>query len=181
MPEQADAVLIRTSSADELRAQLSKIGSRGTKAGGVLDAHPTLRAQVATAAEQVFGMMLQLEVRHSFEVEPRPVAQMVVASVAIDLPDGADRLTMALHTDLASATKIAAGIARDGAPPAVSEEDGALAAAAEVLGIIAGRIKTSLESPGRTLAMPPPSRQLAGAGDLSEGAEGRMQVTVHTR
>lgn len=180
MPEQADAILVRTTIADELRAQLSKIDGRGSKAGGVLDAHPALRAQVATAAEQVFGMMLQLDVQHSFEVEPRPVAQMVVASVGIDLPDGAERLTMALRTDLVSATKIAAGIARDGAPPPASEEDGALAAAAEVLGIIAGRIRTSLESPGRTLAMPPPSRQLAGAGDLSEGAEGRMQVTVHT-
>jgi two-component system chemotaxis response regulator CheY len=180
MPDQADGVLVRTSSADELRARLSTIAGRGSKAGGVLAAHPGLRSQVASAAEQVFGMMLQLDVQHSFEAQPRPVDQMVVASVVIDLPDGAEILTMALRTDLASAATIAAGMKRDGTPPPASEQEGALNAAAEVLGIIAGRIKTTLEASGRTLTMQPPTRQLAAAGDLSEGAEGRMQVTVRS-
>lgn len=180
IPEQADAILTRTTVADQLRAQLSSISGRGAKAGGVLASHPALKAQVASAAEQVFRMMLQFDVQHSFEIEPRPVEQMVIASLAFDLPEGAEILTMALRTDLASAAKIAAGLPRDGAPPASSGDDSALTAAAEVLGIIAGRIQTSLESSGRTLAMQPPTGRLAAGGDLSEGAEGRIQVTVHS-
>jgi CheY-like chemotaxis protein len=182
IPDQADAVLTRTTSADELRAQVSKIGGRASRAGGVLAALPHLRAQVASAAEQVIGMMLRLDVQHSFEVEPRPVPQMIVASLAIDVPDGAETLTMSLRTDLGSAARVAAGMKRDGdgAVPAPSEEETALTAAAELLGIIAGRIKTSLESPGQALVMQPPTRRLAAAGDLSEGAEGRMQVTVQS-
>jgi len=70
----------------------------------------------------VFGMMLQLEVQHSFEIQPRPVAQMIVAELAIDLPDSAEVLTMALHTDLASATKIADGMTKEGAAPAPGQE-----------------------------------------------------------
>jgi len=67
----------------------------------------------------------------------------------------------------------------DGGAP-VSDEDGALAAAADVLGIVAGRIKTTLESSGGTVTVGVPARRLAAAGDLSDGAEGRLQVTVHT-
>ena len=129
IPEQADAVVLRTSFPEGLRRQLAAIAGRARKADGVLAAHPSLRALVATAAEQVFGMMLQLEVQHSFEIQPRPVPRMIVASLAIGLPETAEVLTIALRTDLASAAKIAAGMRRDGAP-AVSEEEGALAAVA---------------------------------------------------
>jgi DNA-binding response OmpR family regulator len=179
IPDQADAVLTRTTNADELRAQLSKIGGQAGKAGGVLPAAADLRARVAAAAGQVLGMMLQREVQHSLEVEPRPVEQMIVASVTIGVADGADVLRMVLRTDLASAAKVAAGTKRDEAAPAASEAEAALSAAAEVLGVIAGRISTSLESPGRTLVVQAPARQLAAAADLSEGAEGRMQITLH--
>jgi CheY-like chemotaxis protein len=179
IPDQADAVLRRTSSADELRAQLRKIAGRAGKVGGVLAALPQLRAQVASAAAEVIGMMLRIDVQHSFEVEPRPVAQMIVASAAIGQPDGADVLTIVLRTDLASAAKIAAGTKGDDAAKAPSGEEAALSASGEVLAVIAGRIKTSLEAPGRTLVVQPPTRQLAAAGDLSEGAEGRLQVTLH--
>ena len=87
IPEQADAVVLRTSFPEGLRRQLAAIAGRARKADGVLAAHPSLRALVATAAEQVFGMMLQLEVQHSFEIQPRPVPRMIVASLAIDLPE----------------------------------------------------------------------------------------------
>jgi CheY-like chemotaxis protein len=179
IPEQADAVMLRTSFPDQLRRQLASIAGRPRKADGVLAAHPSLRGLVATAAGQVFGMMLGLEVQHSFEIQPRPVSRMIVASLALDLPQTVEVLTIALRTDVASAARIAAGMNRDGAP-AVSEDEGALAAAAEVLGVIAGRIRTSLETAGGQVEMQPPTRRVAGAGDLSEGAEGRMQVTAQT-
>jgi len=179
IPEQADAVMLRTSFPDHLRRQLASIAGRARKAEGVLAQHPSLRSVVATAAEQVFGMMLGLEVQHSFEIQPRPVPRMIVAALAIDLPRTAEVLTVALRTDLASAARIAAGMKREDAA-AVSEEDGALAAAAEVLGVIAGRIRTSLETAGARVEMQPATRRIAAAGDLSEGAEGRMQVTAQT-
>ena len=179
IPEQADAVVLRTSFPEGLRRQLAAIAGRARKADGVLAAHPSLRALVATAAEQVFGMMLRLEVQHSFEIQPRPVPRMIVASLAIDLPETTEVLTIALRTDLSSAAKIAAGMRRDGAP-AVSDEEGALAAVADVLGIIGGRIKTSLETAGTRVEMQVPTRHVAAAGDLSGGAEGRMQVTAQT-
>ena len=180
IPEQADAVMLRTSFPDQLRRQLAAIAGR--RPGRRTACSPRIRrcaALVATAAGQVFGMMLGLEVQHSFEIQPRPVTRMIVASLAIDLPQTAEVLTIALRTDVASAARIAAGMNRDGAA-AVSEEEGALAAAAEVLGVIAGRIRTSLETAGGRVEMQPPTRRVAGAGDLSEGAEGRMQVTAQT-
>jgi hypothetical protein len=134
---------------------------------------------VASAAEQVFASMLQTGVQHSFEIAPRPVPQMIVASVAIQLPDTAEVLTMALQTDFASAGRIAAAGKQDGEPPA-SEQERALAAAGEALDAIAGRIKATLETAGARVDTLPVTRQAGAAGDLSEGAEGRMQVTVHT-
>jgi two-component system chemotaxis response regulator CheY len=178
-PDQADAILVRTTVADDLRSQIGAIAVPTRKGPAGLAAHPALRDQVASAAEQVFGMMLQLEVQHTFEIQPRPVPQMIVAALAIDLPDAGETLTMALRTDLASAARIAAGMRRDGAAPA-SEQDAALAAAADVLGIIAGRIKTTLGASGARVEMQAPTRQLEAGGDLSEGVPGRMQVTAHT-
>jgi CheY-like chemotaxis protein len=178
IPEQADAVVIRTTVAEDLRRQLAKVVG-GNRKAGVLAAHPTLRDQVAAAADQVFGMMLQLDLQHSFEIQPRPVAQMIVAELAIDLPDSAEVLTTALHTDLASAAKIADGMAKEGAAPAPGPED-ALAAASHALGILAGRIRTILEGAGARVAVRPSTHRLAGAGDLADGAAGRVQVSTQT-
>jgi CheY-like chemotaxis protein len=179
IPEQADAVMLRTLFADGFRRQLAAIAGRARKPEGVLAAHPSMRALVASNAQQVVGTTLQLDVQHSFEIQPRPVSRMIVASLAIDVPETAEVLTMALRTDLASAAKLAAGTKKDGAA-SVSEEEAALAAAAEILVIIAGRVTNSLETAGARVVMQPPTRQAAAAGDLSSGAEGRMQVTLHT-
>lgn len=179
IPEHVDGVLVRTPVADDFRAQFGRLVARAAAPDGVLAAHPSLRAQVASAAEEVFGTMLRLEVRHSFEVQPRPVPQVIDASLAIDLPDTSEVVTIALRTDLASAARIAAGMARGDAAPA-SDEDGAIAAAADVLTIIGERIKTGLESAGARATMHPPTRRLGAGGDLSDGAAGQMYVAVQT-
>ena len=176
IPEQADAVMLRTLFADGFRRQLAAIAGRARKPDGVLAAQPSLRAVVGSIAQQVVGTTLRLDVQHSFEIQPRPVPRMIAATLAIDLPDTAEVLTMALRTDLASAVKLAAGMKKDAAAT-VSEEEGALAAAADVLAVIAGRVKTSLATAGARGELQPPTRQVAAAGDLSSGAEGRMQVT----
>jgi len=177
IPEQADAVLVRTSVAEQMRRQLSALGGPGRKASKVLARHPSLRAELASAAAQVLGTMLKLEVQHTYEIQPRPAPQMVVASLAIDLPDAAEVVTMTLRTDLGSAAKLAAGTADDAA--ALTDEAGALAAAASALGAIGGRIKTTLEASGARVEMQSPASQIMPAGDLSEGAAGRVQVTAH--
>ena len=179
IPEQADAVMLRTSFADGFRRQLAAIAGRASRPDGVLAAHPTLRAMVASNAQQVFGSILQRDVQHSFEIQPRPVVRMITATLAIDLPETAEVLTIALRTDVVSAAAIAAGTKKDGAA-AVAEEEAALAAAADVLADVAGRVKTSLESTGARVELQAPTRQAASSGDLSSGAEGRTQVTLHT-
>jgi len=179
IPEQADAVMLRTSFADGFRRQLAAIAGRARKPDGVLGAHPSLRAVVASNAQQVLGALLKRDVQHSFEIQPRPVTRMITATLAIDLPETAEVLTMALRTDLASATTIAAAMKQDGAA-ALPEEEAALAAASDVLADVAGRVKTSLEPAGARVETQVPVRQAAGGGDLSSGAEGRMQVTLHT-
>jgi two-component system, chemotaxis family, chemotaxis protein CheY len=183
IPEQADAVMLRTTFADGFRRQLAAIAGRARKPEGVLGAHPSLRAVVASNAQQVLGAILKRDVQHSFEVQPRPVARMITATLAIDLPGTAEVLTMALRTDLASAAAIAAATKADGAAPdpkPTLEEEAALAAAAAVLTDVAGRLKTSLETAGARVEVQAPVREAAGGGDLSSGAEGRMQVTLHT-
>jgi hypothetical protein len=172
-------VLIRTAVADELRAQLSAIAGRGAAAAaGATAVTAALRGHLASAAEQVVGALLHLDVQHTFEAQPRPVVQMIVASVEIELADR-EVLTIALRTDLASATKLAAGATAEGAAPAADEE-GALAAAADVVDKVAARIKTTLEASAGTVTIRPAARQLIATGDLSEGPQGRLLVAVHT-
>ncbi len=176
IPEPADAVLIRTSSADELRTQLSRISGR---AAGVRAAEASLRTALAAAAGEVLGGLLQREVRHTFEIQPRPVPRIVAAAVELALP-GREPLTMSLRTDLASAAALAAGRppgAGDDASP-VPADEAALAAVTGVLGTVAARL-ASPAPPGDPGTTPSPIGQLTEGGDLSAGAEGRVQVTVH--
>ena len=179
IPEQADAVMLRTSFADGFRRQLAAIAGRAGKPAGVLAANPSLRGVVASNAQQVFAELLTQDVQHSFEIQPRPVPRTIAATLAIDLPEKAEVLTIALRTDPASAAKLAAATKKDGAA-AVSEEEGALAAVADVLAVVAGRVKPSLESAGARVELQPPTRHAAAGGDLSSGAEGRTQITLHT-
>jgi DNA-binding response OmpR family regulator len=179
LPEQADAVLIRTAVADELRAQLSAIAGRGAAAAaGASVVTASLRGHLTSAAEEILGTLLHLDVQHTFEAQPRPVGQMIVASVEIELADH-EVLTIALRTDVASAAKLAAGMRAESEAPG-SDEDRALAAATDALDKVAARIKTPLESSGDMVTMRPSARQLMAGGDLSDGPQGRLLVAVHT-
>ena len=174
----ADAILTRTFVPDDFRAQFERSLGRMRKAEDVLAAHPSLRLQVASAAEQVFGMMLQIEVQLSFDVQPRPVPEVVIASATLGLPDTSEDLTMALRSDLASASRIAAGMTN--VEVASVSRDDALGAVAEVLNIIAGLVKTALEDSGVRATLGASTRSIDPAGDLSAGATGKVQATVQT-
>ena len=183
-PAQVDGVATRTFVPDDFRRQVDSL--LRPKPGGVLAAHPTLRGQVASAAEQVFGMMLQLEVAPSFEVEPMPVAHLVSALVRFSLQDqGGETLTLALRADREAARFVASGLRAvaaakaeaDGRPEAPAEDDPA-GAVAEVVNIIGGRLRTALEDAGVRATMGSPERREEAGGNLSEGGDRGVQVTV---
>jgi CheY-like chemotaxis protein len=188
-PPQVDGVATRTFVPDDFRKQVDRLLGIGAKPGGVLVAHPTLRAQMASAAEQVFGMMLQLEVAPSFELETLPVEHVVTALVRFTLPEsGGETLTLALRTDRESARIVASGLqaaavakleggAGGAAPPA---DDDVMGAVSEVVNIIGGRLRTALEDAGVRATMGLPERSERGAENLSDGGNRGVQVTVKT-
>jgi CheY-like chemotaxis protein len=187
-PPQVDGVITRTFVADEFRKQIDRLLSAGGKAGGILAAHPTLKTQMASAAEQVFGMMLQLEVTPSFDVEPLPVEHLVSASVRFTLPGADDHLMLALRTEREAAKTIAAGMAAAAPEPGAEGEpqrptvaaDDPLGAVAEVVSIIGGRLRRALEDAGVRATVEAPEPREGGAGNLSEGGEAGVQVTVRS-
>jgi CheY-like chemotaxis protein len=187
-PPNVDGVITRTFVADELRKQVDRLLSTGGKAGGILAAHPALKTQMASAAEQVFGMMLQLEVTPSFDVEPLPVEHLVSAGVRFALAGADDHLMLVLRTDREAARTIAAGMAGVAPEPAAEGEpqrptvaaDDFLGAVTEVVSIIGGRLQRALEDAGVRATMEAPERREGGAENLSDGGDAGVQVTVRS-
>ena len=174
-----DGQIARTFVPEDFRAQFDRMFTPAPKAGGILAEHPGLRVQMASAAEQVFGMMLQLEVAPSFEVEALRVERLVEATIAFDLPDRpGERLALGVRTDAASARLIAS---RKAGTDEVTLSDGDVAAAlGEVVTIIGGRLKTALEDAGVRVAVGPAATSTGGAEELSSGGDSGVQVTVKT-
>jgi two-component system chemotaxis response regulator CheY len=174
----ADATVTRTFVPDDFRQQFDRVVAQMSQTEGVGHAaRPQLRLEVAAAAEQVFGMLLNLEVELSFDVRPRPVTEVVVASVTIGSA-GAAELTLVLRTDAASARHIAKGLAST--EMAEQAGTGEFAAVPAVLNVIAGRLKTALEATGPTVTLGAPVEAVEPSGDLSHGAEGAVQLGVQT-
>jgi CheY-like chemotaxis protein len=170
-----DAVITRTFVPDDFRQQFERVIARMSKAEDGLASRPQLRLEVAAAAEQVFGMLLNLEVELSFDVRPRPVSEVIVASTTLAL-GSVEELTLVLRTDAASARHIAAGLASS--EMAGQAGTGEFAAVPAVLNVIAGRLKTALEGTGTTVALGMPVEAVEPAGDLSQGADGAVQLGV---
>ena len=185
VPPQVDGVVTRTFVADTFRAQVERLFATGRQRD-VLSAHPALQAEMASAAEQAFGMMLQLEVATSPEVEPRQVEHLVAAVVRFSLPDtpGA-ALRLALRGDRAAAQVVAAGLNAaaaakaegGGAPAATLDAPGALA---DLAGVIAGRLRTALEGEGVRAMAAAPEATDGGPGALAQPADAGMRVAVTT-
>jgi hypothetical protein len=172
----ADAALTRTFVPDDFRQQFDRIVARLAKTEDGLVSRPQLRLEVAAAAEQVFGMLLNLEVELSFDVRPRPVAEVIVASAVLALDT--EELSLVLRTDAASARHIGAGLAST--EMAGQAGTGEFAALPAVLTVIAGRLKTALEATGARVTLGAPVEAIEPAGDLSQGAEGAVQLGVQT-
>jgi CheY-like chemotaxis protein len=173
----ADAVVSRTFVPDDFRQQFDRAVARVSKAEDALASRPQLRLEVAAAAEQVFGMLLNLEVELSFAVRPRPVTEVIVASATLALA-GAEELTLVLRTDAGSARRIASGLAST--EMGGQAGTGEFAAVPAVLNVIAGRLKTALEATGAAVALSAPVEAVEPSGDLSHGADGAVQLGVQT-
>jgi len=176
---QVDGQIARTFVPEDFRAQFDRLFAPVAKAGGVLAEHPGLRVQMASAAEQVFGMLLQLEVAPSLAAEPVRVARPMWASVGLDLPDRpAERLSLALRTDEPSARLVA--VRKTGTDEGALSGEAVAAALGDVVGIIGGRLKTALEDAGVRVTVGTPETGAGGAENLSDGGEQAVQVTVKT-
>ena len=180
IPEQADAVVLRTLFPEGLPPAAG--GDRRPRPQG------RRRARRAPLAARAGGHGRRAGVRHDAAAgRAALVRDPATAGVADDRRVAGDRScprpprsspSRCARTS-ASAAKIAAGMRRDGAPT-VSEEEGALAA-------VCGRprhhrrpYQDEHRDGQQAWSDAAPTRQVAAAGNISGGAEGRMQVTAQT-
>jgi CheY-like chemotaxis protein len=142
-----DGVLVRSFVPDVFREQLARIAGSSNEGPRDFEIDPQLRRQLVSTVEQVFGMMLGIDLE---PVDQSPVpegAPLVGAGVEIVL-DAANvtlELTCAgpVATGVAMAVKF--GKTDNAHDPAVQ----ALAGQGELAGIIAGRLQGYLRESGR--------------------------------
>jgi DNA-binding response OmpR family regulator len=145
-----DGVLARTFVPDAFRDQLARIAGASNEGPREFEVDPQLRRQLVSTVEQVFGMMLGIELE---PVDRSPVPDgCVLVGAGVDIVlDGANvtlELTCAgpVATGVAMATKLGKA---DAAPDPVGQ---ALAGQGELAGIIAGRLQGFLRESGRAAA-----------------------------
>jgi CheY-like chemotaxis protein len=176
----ADGVLARTFVGDDFRTAFERQIAR-LKLKPPVAARPTLGAQLAGIAGPLFQAMLQRDVTVSTQPVPRPVDEMVVASAALTLGDGADveELTLVVRTDGASAAALAA--VRSGGAAASIDPGGKLSAVAEAAGALAAKVAAALEEEaGARVVAAPAATRAAASGDLAEAAAGVTHLAVES-
>jgi CheY-like chemotaxis protein len=140
-PADADAVIQRTFVPETFKKQFSRLVSGGTPEHGVLLARPELRPQMISATEQVFGMMLGIEV-FADAVEPAPPGPGADhACVKLSLPAEESDLEFGVSTARDMSERMTA-LFLQGAD-LVTEEDVA-STLQEVANIISGRLQNAL-------------------------------------
>jgi two-component system chemotaxis response regulator CheY len=185
VPALVDGVVTRTFVADTFRSQVDRLLGT-TSPDDFFAAHPTLPTQMAAAADQAFGLMLQLEVTTSFEVDTRPVEHLVSATASFAVAGTHGRtLTLTLRGDRAAAQIVASGLnaaaaakAEGGAEPAATVD--APGGLAELVGIIASRLRTALEGDGVHATVAPPEGIEGGPGDLAGAGDAGLRVAITT-
>lgn len=145
-----DGVLARTFVPDVFRDQLARITGASNEGPREFEVDPQLKRQLASTVEQVFGMMLGIELE-PVDRSPVPEGSILVGAGVEIVLDGANvtlELTCAgpVATGVAMATKL--GKAEAGSEPATQ----ALAGQGELAGIIAGRLQGFLRESGRSAA-----------------------------
>lgn len=145
----ADAFIARTFVAEAFKAQFDRLvtGATTTERSGA--ARPDLRPSMISATEQVFGMMLGVEVSaDAAEPEP-PASGHDLARVVLTLPGDAD-LEFGLVAHRAHGEKMTALLLPGS--DIVSDED-VFSTLQEIANIISGRLQSYLKSRGEQVGM----------------------------
>jgi DNA-binding response OmpR family regulator len=142
-----DGVLTRSFVPDVFRDQLARMSGSSNEGPREFEVDPQLRRQLVSTVEQVFGMMLGIELE---PVDQSPVPEgtaLVGAGVEIVLDAANVTLELTCAGPVGTGVAMAAKFGRDAAPGDASAQ--ALAGQGELAGIIAGRLQGYLRESGR--------------------------------
>ena len=161
------AYLSKPLNRDAIAERVAHFLSQARRGGGTTPTacpavHPDVNLQLATAAEQLFGLMLSLEIERDTSPRPAPADQML-AHVEI-VADAQSPLDMTFACAVDTARNLAAALT-DSAPAAQTEAS-MLASLGEMANIIAGRVRNSLKDRHRSVQCTlPDARRVANAID----------------
>ncbi len=150
-----DACITRTFVPEVVTRELDALGPASVPLAQLLEVCPTLRTQMASAAEQVFGMMLKMEVEPRDRVVVPFTPPFVVARIPLEVTD-ALVAHIDLVADLTSADAFA--VAMFGIPEAAE-------GMAELSNIVAGRVKHALVSDQVPAVLGLPTVRVVETGD----------------
>jgi hypothetical protein len=154
---------------------------------GVLLGQPSIRVDMASAAEQVFGMMMGIEVGASLDPSPDLPAGAFSASQTIDWEKGQERLMFTIRVDPASARSMTARLLA--AEPESVTDEMMTEATGEIANIVTGRLKNGFDGANiavvcglpvmARLAEPwHPSHAAQGVHVLCRETEGTVECTM---
>ncbi|WP_239488354.1 response regulator [Luteitalea sp. TBR-22] len=141
----ADAIIQRTFVPEAFKKQFARLVTGGSPEQRVLLARPELRPQMISATEQVFGMMLGIEVFADAVEPPPPAAGADHACVVLSLPAEDSDLEFGVATAREMSERMTA-LFLQGAE-VVTDEDVA-STLQEVANIISGRLQNALRGRG---------------------------------
>jgi len=184
---EADAFVSRTMVAEQLRQDVERLMAGSQAQPQLLDARPELRGQMVSAMQQVFGMLLGVDVSASDETPTsgEPTDDLVRVGFSVALWDEALEFGILLSREMSERTT--AMLRPD---VEVVGEDDIAATLREVAVIVASRIQNALRACGDDVtAMPPQVGPLALAPDLTNGwvpvgfrgAAGELRFTAYLR
>lgn len=187
VPVDADATVQRSFVAETLRRQFARLVGGGAPEQKVLLSRPHLRPQMISATEQVFGMMLGLEVFADAEDPAVPEADTDVARVPLRLPREDSDLEFGIVTTRAMSEQMTALFLQG---MEVVSDDDVQATLQEISNIITGRLQNALRERGDEAAIGLPevgplsaplhlSEQWAAVG--FQNASGDVRFTTYVR
>lgn len=141
----ADAALVRTPLPDVFARQFERLVAGGSPQERALSDRAELRPQMISATEQVFGMMLGLEVSALVGAPVPPVEGDDLARVTLSLSEESVDLHFVLVADRRMSERMTMLFLRAGD---VVTEDDIAATLREVVSIIAGRLQNALRQRG---------------------------------
>jgi CheY-like chemotaxis protein len=160
VPVDADATLQRSFVPETFRRQFSRLVAGGAPEQKVLLARPHLRPQMISATEQVFGMMLGIEVFADAEDPIVPDAETDVARVPLRLPQEDSDLEFGILATREMGEQMTALFLQG--MEVVSDED-VQATLQEISNIITGRLQNALRERGDEAAIGLPEVGRVGA------------------